>query len=137
MTNMLRNRLLRGDKQALVLIGLVTTALLFGVLLMPNIQTATAAATSSVVGLEELDPIKTTPEKFIGRMIKGALGIVGTVALVMMIYAGITWMFAGVRGEAKEIEKAQDTIFWAVLGLAVIFSSYAAVNFIIHNVVPS
>lgn len=136
MTNMLRNRLLRGDKQTLVLIGLVTATLLFGVLLMPNIQTATAAATSSVVGLEELDPIKTTPEKFIGRIIKGALGVVGTVALVMIVYAGITWMLAGVRGSATDIKKAQDTIFWSVVGLAVIFSSYALVHFIVQNIAP-
>lgn len=136
MTNMLRNRLLRGDKQTLVLIGLVTATLLFGVLLMPNIQTATAAATSSVVGLEELDPIKTTPEKFIGRIIKGALGVVGTVALVMIVYAGVTWMLAGVRGSATDIKKAQDTIFWGVVGLAVIFSSYALVHFIVQNIAP-
>lgn len=100
----------------------------------PNAQNDKKSA--GVQGIDDLDPIKTTPEKFIGRMIKGALGIVGTVALVMIVYAGITWMLAGVRGEAKEIQKAQDTILWAVIGLAVIFSSYAIVQFIINNVTP-
>lgn len=131
---MSRKRLPRSDKPSLVLICLMV--MLFGVLFVPNIQPATAAASSSVVGIDELDPIKTTPEKLIGRMLKGALGIVGTVALIMIIYAGITWMLAGVRGEAKEIKKAQETIFWAVIGLAVIFSSYAVVQFIINNVTP-
>ena len=87
-------------------------------------------------GIADLDPIKATPEQFIGRLLKGALGIVGTIALVMIIYAGITWMLAGARGGAKEIQQAQDTILWAVIGLAVIFSSYAVVHFIIHNVTP-
>lgn len=91
---------------------------------------------SGIAGLEELDPIKTTPEKFIGRVIKGALGFVGTIALVMIVYAGVTWMLAGVRGNATDIKKAQETIFWSVVGLAVIFSSYALVHFIVQNIAP-
>lgn len=94
------------------------------------------AITTSVVGIEELDPIKATPEQFIGRALKGMLGFVGTIALVVIVYAGITWMLAGVRGSATDIKKAQDTIFWSVIGLAVIFSSYALVNFIVQNIAP-
>ena len=100
----------------------------------PNAQKDKKSA--GVQGIADLDPIKTTPQKFIGRMLKGALGIVGTIALVMIIYAGIKWMLAGVRGGAKEVQQAQDTILWAVIGLAVIFSSYAIVQFIINNVTP-
>ena len=100
----------------------------------PNAQTDKKSA--GVQGIADLDPIKTTPQKFIGRMLKGALGIVGTIALVMIIYAGIKWMLAGVSGGAKEVQQAQDTILWAVIGLAVIFSSYAVVQFIINNVTP-
>lgn len=133
MNNMLR-RLLRGDNQIHTWLLLCVSIVLMFAYAQPVI--AAAKVTSSVVGIEELDPIKTTPEKLIGRMIKGVLGVVGTIALVMIIYAGITWMLAGVRGEAKEIEKAQDTILWAVIGLAVIFSSYAIVQFIINNVTP-
>lgn len=92
--------------------------------------------TTSVVGIEELDPIKATPEEFIGRALKGMLGFVGTIALIMIVYAGVTWMLAGVRGSANDIKKAQDTMFWAVVGLAVIFSSYAIVHFIVHNIAP-
>ena len=90
----------------------------------------------AVIGIEELDPIKATPEQFIGRVIKGALGFVGAIALVMIVYAGVTWMLAGVRGNATDIKKAQETIFWSVIGLAVIFSSYALVHFIVNNIAP-
>lgn len=89
---------------------------------------------TSIQGIADLDPIKTSPQVLIGRIIKSALGITGSLALIIMIYAGIRWMTA--RGKADEVQKAQDTIFWAVLGLAVIFASYAIVNFIITNVKP-
>lgn len=89
-----------------------------------------------VQGIDELDPIKATPEEFIGRALKGMLGFVGTIALVMIVYAGVTWMLAGVRGSANDIKKAQDTMFWAVIGLTVIFSSYAIVHFIVNNIAP-
>ncbi len=54
----------------------------------------------------------------------------------MIVYAGVTWMLAGVRGNATDIKKAQETIFWSVIGLAVIFSSYALVHFIVNNIAP-
>ena len=52
----------------------------------------------------------------------------------MMLYAGIKWMLA--RGDAKMVESAQDTILWAVIGLAVIFGSYAITDFVIKNIQP-
>src|SRR3990167_6098938 len=80
----------------------------------PNAQKDKAPA--QVKGIADLDPIKTDPEQLIGRLIKSALGIIGTIALIIMIYAGVTWMLAGVRGSTTDIKKAQDTIFWGVLG---------------------
>ncbi len=69
----------------------------------------------------------TLPE-LIGVLIKGVMGVVGTVALVMMLYGGITWMTA--RGNSESTQKARDTILWAGLGIVLIFASYALVNFI-------
>ena len=47
----------------------------------------------------------------------------------MVVYGGILWMTS--RGDAKMIQKGKDTLTWAVLGLAVIFASYAIVNALI------
>ncbi len=70
---------------------------------------------------------KTLPA-LIGVIIKGLMGIIGTVALVMMLYGGILWMTA--RGNSETTTKARDTILWAGLGIVVIFASYALVDFI-------
>jgi len=64
----------------------------------------------------------------VGRVIKIVLGIVGSIALVLFITAGFIWMTA--KGEAAKIKKATDIMLWAAIGLVVIFSSYAILNFV-------
>ncbi|MBP9761157.1 MAG: hypothetical protein KBD15_02880 [Candidatus Magasanikbacteria bacterium] len=69
--------------------------------------------------------------EFLGKLIKIAMGILGTIALVIIVYAGILWMTAA--GNSTREKEALDTIFWAILGVIVILSSYALVKFIIGN----
>lgn len=65
----------------------------------------------------------------IGRIVSAALGLVGTVFLLLMLYAGVMWMTA--RGNADRAEKAKDTITRAVIGLIIIAASYAITSFVI------
>lgn len=71
----------------------------------------------------------TSPGKLIGRIIKTVLGVIGAVALLIFVYGGIMWMTSG--GSPERIKKAQTTLVWAVLGMAVIFASYALVDFVL------
>ena len=63
-------------------------------------------------------------------LIKYLLGLVGVLALVMFIYGGILWMTSG--GAAEKVKKGKDTLVWAILGLALIFFSYAILEFILE-----
>jgi cbb3-type cytochrome oxidase subunit 3 len=74
-------------------------------------------------------------QDLIGIIIRGLMGVIGTVALVMMLYGGITWMTA--RGNSESIQKARDTILWAGLGIILIFASYALVNFLFDVADPN
>jgi hypothetical protein len=67
-----------------------------------------------------------------GRVIKALLGLTGAIALVMFIYGGFLMMFSG--GNPSTVKKGKDTLVMAVLGLVVIFASYAIVNFIITSI---
>jgi len=69
-----------------------------------------------------------TPQLLIGRIISAVLGLVGSLALLMFIYGGFTWMTAA--GNSEKVEKGKNIIIWAVIGLAVIFTSYAVVKFV-------
>ncbi len=72
---------------------------------------------------------KTDIPTFLGTIIKGVMGILGSLALVMFIYGGATWMLS--RGNPEDVKKGQSIIIWATLGIAVIFTSYALVRFVI------
>ncbi|MFC1678400.1 pilin [Patescibacteria group bacterium] len=71
-----------------------------------------------------------TAQLLIGQIINTILGIVGSLALVMFIYGGLTWMTAS--GNNEKIQKGKDILMWAALGLVVIFSAYAMVKFILE-----
>jgi len=68
----------------------------------------------------------------IGRVINAVLGIVGSLALVMFIYGGLTWMTAA--GNKEKIQKGKDILIWATIGLIIIFSAYAIVRFVLEDV---
>lgn len=67
-------------------------------------------------------------QELIGKVIQAALGISGSLALLMFIYGGFTWMLSA--GNSEKVTKGKNTLVWASIGLIVIFSSYAMVRFI-------
>lgn len=79
------------------------------------------------LGLPADKPIPT----LIGKVIKGALGIVGSLALVMFIYGGLVWMTSA--GNEQRVKTGKDILIWATIGLVIIFTSYALVHFIIFK----
>ncbi len=74
-----------------------------------------------------------TPQQFIGRIISVIFGLVGSIALLMFVYGGLLWMTS--QGNDKQVSKGKATLTWAAIGIVVIFSSYALVNFIINNAI--
>lgn len=76
-------------------------------------------------------PNCTSPQLLIGTIINAVLGVVGSLALLMFIYGGLTWMTSG--GSAEKVKKGRDIIIWSAIGLAIIFMSYGLVRFIILN----
>lgn len=82
------------------------------------------------------NPIETeSPQVLIGNIINAVLGISGSLALVMFIYGGFTWMLSG--GNSEKVAKGKNTLVWAAIGLIVIFSSYAMVNFVFEGLARS
>tara|TARA_Y100000310_G_scaffold345561_1_gene466658 strand:- start:116 stop:3184 length:3069 start_codon:yes stop_codon:yes gene_type:complete len=63
------------------------------------------------------------------NIVRVILGFVGILALVIILYGGYTWMTAG--GNAEQIDKAKKILVNAAIGLAIIFSAFAIVSFII------
>ena len=64
----------------------------------------------------------------VATVIKAVLALVGTVFLVLTIYAGILWMTA--QGEEEKVTKAKEIIKASVIGLVIIMSAYAITYFV-------
>ncbi len=73
-----------------------------------------------------------TPEVLIGDAINTIFSLVGSLALLMFIYGGFTWMTSA--GNKEAVDKGKNIIKWAAIGLVIIFSSYALVRFLIVGV---
>jgi len=80
---------------------------------------------------KELNHLKTTSlNELIGWIIRGVMGVIGSVALAMIVYAGLLWMTASGNGEKQK--KATQILLWGSLGIMVIFASYAAVDLLLN-----
>lgn len=79
------------------------------------------------VSIENPLSAESVPE-LIGNAIRGLLGISGALALLMMVWGGISWMTA--HGNSDRVKKGRDTMVWAIFGLVAIFGSYVVINFI-------
>ncbi len=98
-----------------------------------NDSPATQGKTNAVTLPNPLDPTNkdpnaSNPNVLIGKIINAVLGIVGSLALIMFIYGGFTWMLAA--GNQEKVQKGKDILIWATIGLIVIFSAYALVKFV-------
>lgn len=62
----------------------------------------------------------------IANLIKYALGIIGTLTVLFIIYGGFQWITA--RGNAEQAGSAQKTVVNATIGLIVVTLSYLIIS---------
>ncbi|MEK7508920.1 MAG: pilin [Patescibacteria group bacterium] len=67
----------------------------------------------------------------IARIINVALGLLGIVAVVIVLVGGFEWMTAG--GNEEKTGEAKQRIMAGVIGLAIILSAYAIANFVVKS----
>lgn len=68
----------------------------------------------------------------VGTVITVVMSLMGTLFLILAIYAGYTWMIA--RGNEEMVEKAKNTLINALIGLAVVLSAYAISYFVLSQI---
>ena len=67
-----------------------------------------------------------------GGLINLFLGILGILAVAMILWGGFRWMTAG--GEETKVEDAKKILIAGVIGLAIILTAAAIVNFVLTEV---
>ena len=91
---------------------------------MPDLGMNQAAA----IGLGSQD-VRTT----ISNVIRAFMGLLGIVAVVIILLGGFKWMTAG--GEETKVTEAKKLIISGVIGLIIILSAYAIATFVVGSIV--
>ena len=60
------------------------------------------------------------------------LGLIGLLAVVMIIIGGI--MYTTSQGDPAKVKTAKDIILYSIIGLVVALLAFAVVNFVLQNV---
>ena len=72
----------------------------------------------------------------LNTMIKSVLnwifGIIGIVAVVMIIIGGFNMMISA--GDPGKVKKGKDTIMYGIIGLIIVLLAFAITNFVLSNV---
>lgn len=71
----------------------------------------------------------------IAAIINVALGLLGIIAVVIILAGGFTWMTA--VGNEEKVDKAKKMIFAGIIGLAIILSAYAIASFVITSLIQA
>lgn len=80
--------------------------------------------------LKNTDAEPLTIGQVVFRVYSGALALLGTIFLILMVYSGFRWMTAG--GKAEVIEKSGETIRHAIIGFAITVGAYAISMFVLN-----
>ena len=67
----------------------------------------------------------------IARIIRVALGLLGIIAVLLVLYAGFIWMTAA--GNPDRVTKAKQILSAAVIGLVIVITAFGIVSFIIRQ----
>ena len=113
-------------------IDLIRQGALAGVVSLTVAGTA-LAQTFDVGGSRVSDiPIYTGPlETLVSNIINIVLVVVGLLAVLYLIWGGVTYVTAG--GDAEKAGKGRTTITNAIIGIVIIAASLAIYNYVIGN----
>lgn len=101
----------------------------------PGSEENLAGDVAKVGGYSTVGVSDTTLSESVGRVIKVALSLVGTLFLVLIIYAGILWMTAS--GNEEQVTKAREIIQRAIIGLVLTLAAYGITIFVLVAITSS
>lgn len=69
---------------------------------------------------------KISAQDVMGGLIKGALTVLGSLTLLMMVWGGFQWLTSA--GNSDKVDAGKSTMIWAIIGVIVVFSSFILIN---------
>ena len=93
------------------------------------VMTSSALAAFSVNNISELSLSNLSLSQIIGKVVTFALVIVGIIAVIYLVFGGITYVTAG--GDAEKAGKGRQTITNAIIGIVIIIAALAIYNAVV------
>jgi hypothetical protein len=121
----------RVTPQKLIATGLTAAVSGAFFLLVAGSAEAVSTGLKSTADVAGLSNVGTNVYTTVGRVLNVALGLVGVLFLVLIIYAGFLWMTA--QGSVDQVKKAKTMMVQAVIGLVIILASYAITDYVIFE----
>lgn len=66
----------------------------------------------------------------LASIISGVLGMAGVIAVIFVIIGGIKYVIS--QGEPAQLQKAKETIIYALVGLAFVMFAFVIVRFVVE-----
>lgn len=118
--------------------GLLLAMMIAGTVLL-CVPEATHAATVNLgltPGVEGALGLGTTDIRItVARIIRTFMGLLGIIAVVLILYGGFLWMTAA--GNEEQVDKARKVLTQSVIGLAIILSSVAITQFVLNRLLEA
>lgn len=117
------------------LTGLASVALMAGIML-PMAVSAQAPAVDFGVSYGSYTGLTNTDIRItIANIIRTAMGLLGIIAVLIVLYGGFKWMTAA--GASEQVEDAKKILVAGIIGLVIIVSAYAIATFVINSLVSA
>ena len=101
------------------------SVLFMALVILPAIQVG-AQGTDDPLNIKNVDvgltANDTSPVTLVTDLVKIVLGLMGLVAVIIVLYAGFIWMTA--QGDEDKVKKAKDMLKNGVIGLIIIVLAY-------------
>jgi len=113
---------------------IAVSAAMLGTMIVPMMAAAQPAEPIGQLGLEFQSNIGIGTADIrdtIASIINVAMGLLGTIAVVIILFGGFKWMTSS--GEKEKVEEARKLIIAGVVGLVIILSAYAIAQFVISS----
>ena len=100
-------------------------------------STSVSAASQIEEGITQVDQTialsATSPIVIVLRVIQIALGVLGVIAVSLIIYAGFLWMTSA--GSDEKINQAKKILRQTIIGLIIILSSWGITYFVLEKII--
>lgn len=118
-----------------ILATLGTTAIVAGTVL-PLAASAAVTAVDFGISYGTYTGLTSTDIRItIANIIRTAMGLLGIIAVLIVLYGGFKWMTA--QGDTKAVDEAKKVLIAGIIGLIIIVSAYAIATFVINSLVAA